>query len=70
MPFPPQAALSGKRFVSEPENPGKRMNIGIYYVLGGAALLGASTPLAKILLGEIAPIVLAGLPLAMRASRA
>ncbi|MGB5080588.1 MAG: EamA family transporter [Burkholderiales bacterium] len=37
------------------------MNIGIYSALGGAALFGASTPFAKLLVGEIPPIVLAGL---------
>jgi len=40
---------------------GKRMNIGIYCALGGAVLFGASTPFAKLLLGEINPLVLAGL---------
>src|SRR2546421_7454353 len=33
----------------------------IAYALLSAALFGASTPAAKILLGEVAPIVLAGL---------
>jgi len=37
------------------------MNIGIYCALGGAALFGASTPFAKLLLGEVPAIVLAGL---------
>jgi len=37
------------------------MNIGIYCALGGAALFGASTPFAKLLLGEVPPIALAGL---------
>jgi hypothetical protein len=38
------------------------MNIGIYCALGGAELFGASTRRpAKRLLGEISPIVLAGL---------
>jgi drug/metabolite transporter (DMT)-like permease len=33
----------------------------ILYALGAAALFGASTPLAKLLVGEMAPLVLAGL---------
>jgi len=37
------------------------MNAGIYCALAGAALFGASTPVAKLLLGEIQPILLAGL---------
>jgi len=40
---------------------GKGMKTGIYCALGGAVLFGASTPVAKLLLGEISPIVLAGL---------
>jgi len=34
---------------------------GIAYSLLGAALFGASTPIAKLLVGEIAPVMLAGL---------
>jgi drug/metabolite transporter (DMT)-like permease len=34
---------------------------GITSALGAAALFGASTPLAKLLTGEIAPVLLAGL---------
>src|SRR3989442_15472169 len=37
------------------------MNAGIYCALAGAALFGASTPVAKLLLGEIQPVLLAGL---------
>lgn len=37
------------------------MNPGIYGALAGALLFGASTPLAKLLIGEIAPVMLAGL---------
>ena len=37
------------------------MNSGIAYALLGAALFGASTPLAKLLVGEIGPLTLAGL---------
>lgn len=35
------------------------MNRGILYALGAAALFGASTPLAKLLLGAVSPLVLA-----------
>ena len=37
------------------------MNPGIAYALLGAALFGASTPVAKLLVGEIGPLTLAGL---------
>ena len=37
------------------------MNAGIAYALLGAALFGASTPIAKLLVGEIEPVMLAGL---------
>ena len=37
------------------------MNPGIAYAFLGAALFGASTPIAKLLVGEIAPVMLAGL---------
>ena len=37
------------------------MNRGIGFALLGAALFGASTPLAKLLVGEIGPLTLAGL---------
>ncbi len=37
------------------------MNTGIAYALLGAALFGASTPIAKVLVGEIEPVILAGL---------
>lgn len=37
------------------------MNPGIAYALFGAALFGASTPIAKLLVGEIGPLMLAGL---------
>jgi drug/metabolite transporter (DMT)-like permease len=37
------------------------MPIGVLQALGAAALFGASTPLAKLLAGEIPPLILAGL---------
>ncbi|HUL93022.1 MAG TPA: EamA family transporter [Burkholderiales bacterium] len=37
------------------------MSRGIAYALLGAALFGASTPIAKLLVGEIGPLMLAGL---------
>jgi len=37
------------------------MRTGIHCALAGAALFGASTPLAKLLVGEISPVMLAGL---------
>jgi drug/metabolite transporter (DMT)-like permease len=37
------------------------VNPGIAYALLGAALFGASTPIAKLLVGEIGPLTLAGL---------
>ena len=37
------------------------MNKGIAYALLGAVLFGASTPIAKLLVGEIGPLMLAGL---------
>ncbi len=37
------------------------MNRNVFYALAAAALFGASTPLAKMLVGEISPWVLAGL---------
>jgi drug/metabolite transporter (DMT)-like permease len=37
------------------------MNAGIAYALLGAVLFGASTPIAKLLVGEIGPLMLAGL---------
>lgn len=37
------------------------MRTGIYCALAGAALFGVSTPIAKVLVGEIQPFVLAGL---------
>ena len=36
-------------------------HVAIAYALASAALFGASTPLAKLLLGEVAPLALAGL---------
>src|SRR5437660_6907290 len=38
-----------------------QVNPGIAYALVGAALFGASTPIAKLLVGEIGPVMLAGL---------
>src|SRR5579859_4884638 len=37
------------------------MSTGIYCALAGALLFGASTPLAKLLVGELPPLMLAGL---------
>lgn len=37
------------------------MNIGVLYALLSAVLFGISTPLAKLLVGQIAPLMLAGL---------
>lgn len=37
------------------------MNKGIVYALSAAALFGASTPCAKLLVGQVAPLMLAGL---------
>src|SRR6187549_2933529 len=36
-------------------------HVAIAYALASAALFGASTPLAKLLIGEVAPLALAGL---------
>ena len=38
-----------------------RMRTGVSFALGGAVLFGASTPVAKLLVGEIPPMMLAGL---------
>ena len=38
-----------------------RLNPGIGYALGAAALFGASTPFAKLLLSEVSPLMLAGI---------
>lgn len=40
---------------------GRQVNAGIACALLGAALFGASTPIAKLLVGEVGPIALAGL---------
>jgi drug/metabolite transporter (DMT)-like permease len=37
------------------------MNRGVLYALGAAALFGASTPFAKLLLGQVSPLVLAAI---------
>lgn len=37
------------------------INKGVHYALSAAALFGASTPLAKMLIGQITPVMLAGL---------
>ena len=37
------------------------MNVGVLYALLAAALFGASTPFAKMLVGQIPPVMLAGL---------
>lgn len=38
-----------------------RVAAGVPYALAAAALFGASTPLAKVLVGQVAPVMLAGL---------
>ena len=38
-----------------------RLRTGVAFALGSALLFGASTPLAKLLLGEVSPVLLAGL---------
>jgi len=38
-----------------------RLNRGVLFALGAAALFGASTPFAKLLLGEVSPLVLAAI---------
>jgi drug/metabolite transporter (DMT)-like permease len=38
-----------------------KLNRGILAALGAAALFGLSTPIAKTLVGEVAPLLLAGL---------
>ena len=40
--------------------PDPAMHKGVAYALLAAALFGASTPFAKILLGQVAPVTLAG----------
>ena len=37
------------------------MNKNVLYALGAAALFGASTPFAKLLTGDMPPVLLAGL---------
>ena len=37
------------------------MKSGVIYALAAATLFGASTPFAKLLVGQIPPIILAGL---------
>jgi drug/metabolite transporter (DMT)-like permease len=61
MPVSSTAVPGGEGFARASHSAGKRLNIGIYCALGGAALFGASTPFAKLLLGQIPPIALAGL---------
>ena len=39
----------------------KRLSPGIGCALGAAVLFGASTPFAKLLLGEVSPLMLAGI---------
>lgn len=40
---------------------GRAVNRGVLYALSAAALFGASTPLAKLLLGQVSPLVLAAI---------
>jgi hypothetical protein len=40
--------------------PRTRISIGVVYALAAAALVGASTPLSKLLLGSVGPWLLAG----------
>ena len=44
-----------------PPPPQTRLSVGVVYAVAAAALFGASTPLAKLLLGGVEPILLAGL---------
>ncbi|GAB3183427.1 DMT family transporter [Hydrogenophaga aquatica] len=37
------------------------MNTSVWFALGAAALFGVSTPLAKLLLGSVSPVLLGGL---------
>jgi len=39
----------------------KTLPSGVAFAVGAAALFGASTPFAKLLLGEVSPVLLAGL---------
>lgn len=39
----------------------QRMNCNVFFALGAAALFGASTPFAKLLVGDLSPVLLAGL---------
>lgn len=41
--------------------PAPRLHIGVIYALLAAALFGASTPFAKMLVGQVAPVTLAGM---------
>jgi drug/metabolite transporter (DMT)-like permease len=47
--------------MSNPSKAIPRMHEGVAYALTAAALFGASTPLAKILVGHMAPVTLAGM---------
>lgn len=47
--------------MSHPARSQPEMNKGIVYALLAAALFGASTPLSKSLLGQVAPVTLAGM---------
>ena len=37
------------------------MNQNVFYAISAAALFGASTPLAKLLVGDMSPVLLGGL---------
>jgi drug/metabolite transporter (DMT)-like permease len=47
--------------VNEDHGSGRRLPAGVGAAIGAAALFGASTPLAKLLLGSTSPVLLAGL---------
>lgn len=55
--------MTGGNGHSKHGDPGARSNswTGIFFALGSAVLFGASTPFAKMLLGELSPWLMAGL---------
>lgn len=51
----------GLVYCLSPDNDDVNMNASVIYALMAAILFGASTPFAKLLVGEVSPILLAGL---------
>ena len=47
--------------MTTPHESGRRVPAGVGFAIASALLFGLSTPFAKLLLGEIAPLLLAGL---------